>query len=99
MPIDPYKLTMRQFQNNLSRGVNHTNMTLEFMMLQMNLHQHYTHPAYPYIPSWEDLWRDKEEPEGVELGEKMKTSYPFYLFVFEVFNRILFFFILFCLVV
>ena len=32
MPMDPYNLSMRELQDNLARGVNHTSMTLEFMM-------------------------------------------------------------------
>lgn len=55
MPMDPYNLSMRQFHDNLARGVNHTNMTLEFMMSQMNMQRPDSHPPYPYIPSWEDL--------------------------------------------
>lgn len=38
------------------------------------------------------------DPAGVEPGEKTNINYSFSLFVFEVFNTILFLFALFCLV-
>ncbi|CAH1440187.1 unnamed protein product [Lactuca virosa] len=32
LPVDPYNMALRQFQVNLARGVNYTNMSLHFMM-------------------------------------------------------------------
>ncbi|CAI9271392.1 unnamed protein product [Lactuca saligna] len=32
LPMDPYNVTLRQFQDNLACSVNYTNMNLDFMM-------------------------------------------------------------------
>lgn len=64
MPMNPNNLSMRKFQDNLSHGENHTNMTLEFMMSQINMQCPDSHPPYSYIPSWEDIWRERQGRAG-----------------------------------
>lgn len=39
-------------------------MTLDFMMNQMNNHWPDTHPAYPYILSWEELCKERQGGAG-----------------------------------
>lgn len=64
MPMDSYNFAMRQFPYNLPHGVNHTNMTLAFLMHQMNIHRPDTHPTHPYVPSWEELWWERQGGPG-----------------------------------
>lgn len=55
--MDPYNMALRKFQDNLARGVNYTNMSLDFMMQQMHFNQSDVFPAtYMFVPSWEELW-------------------------------------------
>ncbi|CAI9288107.1 unnamed protein product [Lactuca saligna] len=56
LPMVPYSVASRRFQDNLTRSANYTNMSLDYMMEKM----HFPRPShflvsYPYVPSWEEL--------------------------------------------
>lgn len=45
----------------MGRGVNCTNMHLDLMMQQINIHRPDAYLfKYPYIPSWEDVSREQQ---------------------------------------
>lgn len=60
LPMDPYSIARRRFDDNLARSANYTNMSLDHFMEKM-LVTRPTHfpPIYPYAPSWEEMWREQ----------------------------------------
>lgn len=54
LPIDPYNLELRAYQDDIGRRLNHTNMNLEHMMSHMNIPCNESFPDYPYIRNWEE---------------------------------------------
>ncbi|CAI9277084.1 unnamed protein product [Lactuca saligna] len=48
LPMDPYSISSRRFEDNLARTANYTNMSI----------------VYPYTPSWEKLWKEQQGGVG-----------------------------------
>lgn len=67
--MDPYNVSLRQFQDNLALSVNYTNMSLDYMMQQMHLNRPDNFLAtYPHVPSQEELWRERQGGAGGSGG-------------------------------
>ncbi|CAI9291721.1 unnamed protein product [Lactuca saligna] len=61
LPIDPYNFSLWQYQYNLGRGVNYTNMHFDLLMQYLNIQRPSAYPVmYPYIPIWNELWREQQ---------------------------------------
>ncbi|CAI9294947.1 unnamed protein product [Lactuca saligna] len=57
LPMNPYNVAMRRYQDNLGRGINYTNMHLDLMIQHMNIQRPSEYPvSYPYILAWDELW-------------------------------------------
>ncbi|CAI9301964.1 unnamed protein product [Lactuca saligna] len=65
----PGSAASRRFQDNLAWSSSYTNMNLDYKMQQMHFARpdHFP-PSYPYAPSWEELWREKQVGAGGNGG-------------------------------
>ncbi|CAI9298314.1 unnamed protein product [Lactuca saligna] len=69
LPMDPYRISRRRFDDNLERSANYTNMSLDHLIEKMHVTRPaHVPPAYPYMSSWEELWREQRGGAGGSGG-------------------------------
>lgn len=69
IPMDPYSVVERRFDDNLAPSGNYANMTLDYVMQQLHFSRPYHFPeSYPHVPSWEELWREQQGGVGGSGG-------------------------------
>lgn len=57
MPMDLYNRAMRQYQDNIGKGLNYQNMHTDLLFRHMQISRPYGYPTYyPYISNWNELW-------------------------------------------
>lgn len=64
LPMDPYNMELRSYQDDIGHGSNLTNITLEYMMSHMNIPCNDSFPDYPHIRTWEDRWSTRQSGAG-----------------------------------
>ncbi|CAH1427605.1 unnamed protein product [Lactuca virosa] len=65
MPMDPYSVARRRFEDNLARSGNYTKMGIDYLMEQLHFPRlaHFP-PTYPYEPTWDKLWKEQQGGAG-----------------------------------
>ncbi|CAI9276595.1 unnamed protein product [Lactuca saligna] len=60
LPMDPYNVALRCYQDNIGRGVNYTNMHLDLMIQNLNIQcQSESLVLCLYIPTWDEHWTEQ----------------------------------------
>ena len=104
LPMQPYNVELRAYQDDIGRSLNYHHMTVAHMMHHMNIPRMNDVPDYPYIRSWEERWNSRKVgPVVVEVDleeEKMGTTsdYPLCFNLCLKFETIFFYLFVFLLV-
>ena len=71
LPMDPYNVEQRAFQDDLASNLNYGHRNLAHMMSHLNIPRMENEPEYPYVRSWSDRWSMRQSGAGGSgLGEE-----------------------------
>lgn len=64
LPMDPYNIELRAYQDDISRSLSLNHMTHEYIMSHMNIPRNDSFPNYPYIRNRDERWRARQGGAG-----------------------------------
>lgn len=64
LPMDPFSVELRVYLDEIGRGLNHNNMTLEYMMSHMNIPDNDSFSDYSLNRNWDERWSVRQSGAG-----------------------------------
>lgn len=64
LPMDPYNVELRAFQDEFVRSMNYGHRNFAHMMNHLNIPRMDDEPDYPYVGSWNERWNARKGGAG-----------------------------------